>query len=122
MRRSIHLFGVVVAAALIFALTSPSAQAGRIGGPLSTVSAVPVGTSVFFDIPFGAGDPAVVTVAGDGDGTMNVLLQDADGHIAIGTGTLNRRTVSMDVYRGGMFRVEVRNLGPRELTFTLTTN
>jgi hypothetical protein len=69
-----------------------------------------------------APEPAVVTVTGDGDGTMNVLLRDADGHIAIGAGTLNQRTVSMDVYRGGMFRVEVRNLGNRDLTFTLTTN
>ena len=53
---------------------------------------------------------------------MFVLLYDSDGHAVTGTGDANRKQVSMSVYRAGVFRVEVRNLGIRDSAFTLTTN
>jgi hypothetical protein len=110
---------VILAAALVMA---PKAGAGRIGGPTTMMGTVPAATSVYYDIPFAAGDQAVVTLAGNGNSLVFVLIYDSDGHVAIGNGRMDRRTAVMDVYRTGTFRVEVRNLGVFANNFTLTTN
>ena len=46
MRRSIRIFGSALLIAVILASTNPSAHAGRIGGPLSTLAVAPVGKPV----------------------------------------------------------------------------
>jgi hypothetical protein len=86
------------------------------------VGVVTAAGSVFYDIPFAAGDMAVVTVNGDAPSLLYVLLYDADGHVATGVGTMDTKTVSMAVYRTGTFRVEVRNMALRDARFRLTTN
>jgi len=120
MKRS-TLFIAVIALIVLSLLNTP-AFAGRVGGPLYNVSTVPGGVSVYYDVYFADGEPAVVTVVGNGNSMLSVLIYDADGHVAMGTGFLDRREAVMDVYRGGMFRVEVRNVGISDNTFTLTTN
>jgi hypothetical protein len=98
------------------------ANAGRTGGPLSIVLTAPGATSMFYDIPFNGGERAVVSVVGDGTSALHVILYDADGHAAIGNQAGDRQTVAMDVYRAGMFRLEMRNLGTQPNVFLLTTN
>jgi hypothetical protein len=124
MKRSNCIAGVALAIALTLLLANPTAQAGRVGGPLDMVATVPIGQSVFFEIPFGADDQAIVTVIGDGRSVLHLLLYDFDGHVAANTTTSggDRRTVSMSVYRAGTFRVEVRNMGVQADTFVLRTN
>jgi hypothetical protein len=122
MKRSIQTLGVFLATMMMFALANPSAEAGRIGGPLSTVVGTPSGTSVFFDVSFVAGERAVINVAGNGSSQVYLLVYDSDGHVFEGVGLLDRRTVIMNVYRTGAFRVEVRNLGLLPNIVTLTTN
>jgi hypothetical protein len=51
-----------------------------------------------------------------------LYVYDADGHVTIGAGSWDRKTANLNVYRAGVFRVEVRNLGASNDTFMLTTN
>jgi len=121
MRRTNLLAAAVLAVCLVIA-TIPAARAGRVGGPGYMVGVVPAAGSVSYDIPFAAGEMALVTVTGDGSAVLDALFYDADGHSTIGVGTPDTKTVSMDVYRSGTFRVVIRNLGPRDASFRLTTN
>ena len=122
MKRSIRIIGVSLMIALMLALASPVADAGRIKGPLSTISAVPPGLSSYYEVTFAAGDQAVVSIAGDGSSIVYVFLYDSDGHIAVGAGTGDRRTAAMNVYRTGVFRVEIRNMGTLPNTVRMVTN
>jgi len=121
MKRIRILAAGALATCLLIAMI-PLARAGRVGGPEYRLGVVPAATSVYYDIPFAAGEMAVVTVNGDAPALLYVLLYDADGHVANGVGTMESKTVSMDVYRTGTLRVEVRNMGLRDASFRLTTN
>jgi hypothetical protein len=121
MKKSMHFVAVVILAASVLVLANPTVMAGRIGGPLSTVSTAPGGTSVFYDVSFAEG-PAIVTIRGDGNSLLILYVYDADGHVTIGAGSWDRKTANLNVYRAGVFRVEVRNLGASNDTFMLTTN
>jgi hypothetical protein len=122
MKRSIPYIGAFLLAASILTLVNGTAMAGRIGGPMSAVAAIPAGMSVYYDISFAADERAVVTINGTGNSIVHLLVYDSDGHVFIGTGGLDRKTVTIDVYRAGVFRVEVRNLGLKDNSVTLTTN
>jgi hypothetical protein len=125
MTRAIRILGVAGLLSAMLALGYPQVQAGRAGGPQVIVGVVPAGTSVFYDMPFEAGSPAIVSVAGNGASQLFVLLYDSDGHVAISNVNMSARppaTAVMNVYRSGMFRVEVRNVGVLNNAFTLTTN
>jgi hypothetical protein len=114
----------IVAASILgiaVCLGSP-VDAGRFGGPASSVAIAPAFQSVFVDIPFNAGQPAIVQVVGSGTTALDVLLYDGDGNVATSTGFGDRKTVSMAVYRTGIFRLEVRNLGPLANACIISTN
>src|SRR5438105_702324 len=120
MRRPIRFLGLAIVMASMLALANPSARAGRVGGPLTTVATVDRGLSVYFEISFEAGDTAVVNIAGDGRSVLELFIYDSDGHAARGEGGWgDKKTATMDVYRSGVFRVEVRNLSVYPDTFTL---
>src|SRR6266542_1427728 len=114
---------LILAFALVVApsLTNVDA-AGRVGGPMSSMSTAPAGASVYFDIPFIGDEPAVVTINGDGRSILHLYLYDGDGHVAVGDGSTDRKTATMNVYRTGTFRVEVRNIGNNPDNFVITTN
>lgn len=118
MKRFLHI-AVVVSG---FILMPVAVRAGGRDGPVRTIGFAPAGTSVFYDIPFVADEPALVMVRGSGTSIMHVIVHDADGHVAVGNGRLDRKLARMDVYRGGILRVEVRNLGIRDNAFVLMTN
>lgn len=71
---------------------------------------------------FVAGERAVITVAGNGNTNLDLLVYDADGHIIVGEGLYDRKTARVDVYRTGSFRIEVRNLGLMDNAALLMTN
>jgi hypothetical protein len=122
MRRSIHFVGAVILAASILILTGPTVKAGRIGGPMSTALTIPSGMSVYYDMSFRAGERGVVTINTVPNSLVYLLVYDSDGHIFNGTGAWDHKTVIMDVYRTGVFRVEVRNTSTKDNVVTLTTN
>lgn len=124
MKSITHFLGVFILAASMLILTHTSAMAGRIGGPTSTSGLIATGGSVYYDIPFAAFERAVVTINGSSNAMLQVFMYDADGHVVTSTGLADRKliTLSMDVYRAGVFRVEIRNLGNRDCSFQLTTN
>ena len=78
MKRSIAFAGVSIMIAAILVLTNADAQAGRIGGPLTTVSTAPAGLSVYYDIPFAAGDIGEFGARNVGE-TDAVFLAGSDG-------------------------------------------
>ncbi len=125
MRRSIQRLGFALIIAAGLALATMPADAGRIGGPLTTTGMAPAGLSVYYDIPFAAGQQAVINLVGKGTAIMHLIVYDSDGHTLIGSGvpgTFDHRTVTINVYRSGNFRVEVRNIGVQDDAFSLTTN
>ena len=122
MKRCMHFGALVLLAASLLMLAAPVGNAGRVGGPMTAVSTAPAGQSVYYDISFAEKQLAVVSITGNGRSLMFILIYDADGHVTTSTGRLDRQTATIDVYRTGVFRVEVRNLGVQDNTFTLTTN
>lgn len=120
MRKLLHIAVLGIAATFI---NVPTADAGRIGGPMLRTLMVPAFESVYLDIPFAAGETAAVTIQGDGQSIVHLRLYDDDGHVAIGNGTTyGPQTASMIVGRPGMFRVEVRNIADRPSLVRLGTN
>ena len=122
MKRLTHILGAAVVGIASLMLSVPSAEAGRLGGPMTETLIVPARQSVFMDMTFVAGEQTVVTVAGNGVTNLELFVYDADGHIIVGAGLYDRKTARIDVYRTGSFRVEVRNLGPIDNAALLTTN
>lgn len=124
MLRSIHFVRVAVLAATMLILVNSTVMAGRVGGPMSTAATVALGNSVYYDIPFACNEQAVITVTATGNAIVQVFVYDSNGRVVISSGVVDRKTatITMDVTRAGNFRVEVRNLGNRESSFTLKTN
>ena len=119
MKRLTYFFGVTL---ILLAAVVSNARAGRIGGPLATTLDVPGGQSVYLDVPFVGGLPALVKIAGTGRTMMQVNLYDSDGHIATGYGRWDQKMASMNVYRSGTFRVEIINMGLYDAPVFVTTN
>jgi hypothetical protein len=122
MKRFTRALAVAVLGAATLALSSPKADAGRIGGPASATATLAAYQSEFVDVPFAVGEPAVVSVVGSGTTNVDVFIYDADGNVSIGVGSGDRKTATMSVYRAGFFRVEVRNTGPTPNTVVVSTN
>lgn len=115
------LLTTLLGVSALFVWNDPVA-AGRIGGAIAERMTLAPNQSAVFDVPFAAGEPAVVSVLGNGTANLDVALYDGDGNSARGIGFTDRKTASMRVYREGLFRIEVRNLSPTTSTFVLRTN
>ena len=98
------------------------AQAGRVGGPVTTLLFIPAYECVYVDAPFTVGEPAIVTIAGDGNSDLDLYLYDADGHVSPATGYGDSKFATMQVYRTGFFVSQVTNRGPWDATVVMTTN
>ncbi len=122
MKRLTHILGAAVVGFASLMLSVPSADAGRLGGPMTETLIVPARQSIYYDVTFVAGEQAVVTIAGNGASNLELFVYDADGHIIVGAGAFDQKTARIDVYRTGSFRIEVRNFGPLDNTAVLTMN
>ncbi|HYV39118.1 MAG TPA: hypothetical protein VE988_25755 [Gemmataceae bacterium] len=114
------LLAAIMAVGLVTLCDAP-ANGGRTGGPAFETNTCPANGSIFYDIEFNANEPAIVTVTGNGT-NLDLLIYDSDGHEALGIGFADRKVATMNVYRAGLFRIEVRNLGPLTNTFKISTN
>jgi hypothetical protein len=123
MRRIMMVVACLVAAVSWLSPVSHSrAEAGRIGGPATAMVFVPAFDSLYVDAPFAADQLAMVTIAGDGNGDLELFLYDADGHVSTSTGFGDRKLAMMRVYRSGFFVVEIRNRGPWASAVLVTMN
>jgi hypothetical protein len=122
MKRLMRTLAAAVLGAATLTVPTQWAEAGRLGGPASDSGTVAANQSVFFDVAFAAGEPAIVTVVGSGNSTLDLFVYDADGNVTPGAGGGDRKTAVVDVYRAGTFRVEIRNLGPSMNSFVVRTN
>jgi len=93
-----------------------------VGGPTSEVGTIAANDTISFDVPFLGGESAIVSVTGNGSTNLELYIYDADGHVSTGVGIGDRKMASMNVYRAGFFRVEVRNLGPVANDLVISTN
>jgi hypothetical protein len=118
-----RLLGATIlgAVALLF-WPGETVDADRAGGPASEVRTVAPFRSVFFDTVFLADRPAIVEISGNGATNLELMLYDSDNHITVGVGAVDQKKATMNVYRTGSFRIEVRNLGAKDNTFLITTN
>jgi hypothetical protein len=98
------------------------AAAGRRGGPATeTVTLGPYESRTFY-VPFAGGEPAVVSLGGPATTNVEMLVYDGDGNVT-GTDVIRSRKVAViNVYRAGLFRVELRNIGPLRSTVRVRTN
>jgi hypothetical protein len=118
-----HTRALAVAALALAVIGSTGrAYAGRIGGPAAEFGTVPAGQSVFFTIPFEERAQATVAVMGNGPGNVDLYIYDADGNVTEGGGMAERRSATVNVYRAGYFRVELRNTGTVPSTVLVGTN
>jgi hypothetical protein len=110
----------VVGAALL--ASGQQAAAGRLGGPAAeTVTLGPFETRTFY-VPFAANQPAVVALGGPATTNVEMIVYDGDGNVT-GTDVVRGRKVAViNVYRAGLFRVELRNIGPMRSTVRVRTN
>ncbi|HYV35676.1 MAG TPA: hypothetical protein VE988_08225 [Gemmataceae bacterium] len=122
MKRFTRYFAIALVVVTVAAFCSQTAFAGRTGGASSGYGTVSPGLSMYYDISFDADYTAVVTAVSTGNAPIEVFIYDSDGHIARGTGRGTAKTATMDVYRTGVFRVEVRNMGDAPTTFVINTN
>lgn len=122
MKRNKSLFGIAILAIASCGVFCQMTDGGRIGGAISDVGVVPRNQSVYVDIPFAAGEPALVSIAGSGTTNLDLYVYDGDGNSTAGVGFGDRKMATLDVYRAGFFRIEVRNLGPADNAFRLSTN
>src|SRR5262249_27404743 len=115
-------FARTLAVLVAAAVATTHAEAGRIGGPMSDVGTIDPGQTVWFDVPFAAGVPASVAVMGYGTGNVELRIYDGDGNVVQGRGAFERRTATVNVYRAGYFRVELRNTGSVPSSVVFGTN
>src|SRR5437879_5537562 len=122
MKSFTRIFGVAALALAATLMSGQKVEAGRIGGPAAvTVTLAPYQVESV-DVPFAGDLPAVVTVDGPGAINVELYVRDGDGNVTQPVLVNGRKTVIINVYREGLFRVEVRNVTPRESTITVSTN
>lgn len=113
---------ILLIAALTLAIASGHAEAGRLGGPITDSALVMPGQSLYFDVSFVAGFPAEVAIASQYSDAVELYVYDGDGNVTRGVGLMGRRLATIDVYRTGPFRVELRNTGYLASTVVVQTN
>ncbi len=103
-------------------LCLPSVDAGRVGGAVRTNAFIGLGETVSFNVEFTEGR-ARVSVVGEGKTAISIRIYDGDGNVTVGTGRFfDRQTATLHVYRSGVFRVEIRNMGSQGENVTIATN
>src|SRR4051812_42727582 len=78
------LLAVIILGDAAITVSSPKAEAGRIGGPVSEAASVGAFDSTYFNIEFAAGEPAVVTVLRAGGTNLALIMYDVDGNVMQG--------------------------------------
>lgn len=103
---------VMVVAAILQMVAPFSATADPMGGAQRGTHRVAAYSSRTFDVACNGGEVTAVSVHGDGDTDLDVLVYDGRGVlIASDTDSSDRCFVTFYAITGGTFRIVVRNLG-----------
>jgi hypothetical protein len=122
MKRFIHFFAIAALAVSIAILSTPEAEAGRTGGSQSWVGVVPAYQSVYYEISFDAGAPAVIVASGSLTSGLNLIVIDSVGNRTVGRVVGAETIARFNVSQTGNFHVVVQNPGNVPNMFTLSTN
>jgi hypothetical protein len=98
------------------------AEAGRLGGPASEAITVAPFQSYAVNVTFLSGRPAMIAVEGNGVSPLEVYVYDGDGHTFTAVGRWDRKRLTINVYKQGVFQIEIRNPGPWSNTCIVSTN
>jgi hypothetical protein len=122
MKRIVRISCLAALALSVLLAGGERATAGRTGGPASAVVTLGPFEEQTVYVPFVAGEPAVVSVGGPAATNVELLVYDGDGNVT-GTDVIRGSKVAIiNVYRAGLFRVELRNIGPIRSTVIVRTN
>src|SRR5689334_19047666 len=112
----------MIAAAALLTLAS-NAFAGDPTGANAGFADVSARSTDVYAIPFAGGEPALVTVRGDGDTDLDLYVYDENGNlICSDTDYTDQLICSWSPRWTGMFRIEVRNLGNVYNRYQVRTN
>jgi hypothetical protein len=123
MKRLIHFLAIAALVGSIAVLSTSDVKAGRTGGSQSWVGIVPAYQSVYYDISFDAGAPAVIVASGTTTtGGLNLIVTDSVGNSWVGRSKGPQTIVRFQVVQTGNFHVVVQNPGNLPNMFVLSTN
>jgi hypothetical protein len=112
-----------VAAAVLFAGAGRQAEAGAVKGAIKRVNTVQGFHVMTYKVTFEPGHLAVVTVQGDGDTALAVVILDAQGRrVAAGRKVGEVSRVRWTPASNGPYRIRIHNRGGVPNRFLLQTN
>jgi hypothetical protein len=122
MKNLTRICGLAVLALAALLASGQEATGGQPGGPTTdTVTLAPFETRTFY-VAFAAGEPAVVSLGGPAATNVEMTVYDGDGNVTRTDVVRGRKVAVINVYRAGLFRVELRNIGPMKSTVRVRTN
>lgn len=96
---------------------------GRVGGPVRHRDSVRARHHDIYNVRFYGGEPAIVTVVGDGDTDLDLRIYDQNGNlICRDTDYTDRNYCRWQPLWTGNFRIKVTNLGRVYNRYTISTN
>ncbi|NKB27978.1 MAG: hypothetical protein GKR99_10645 [Rhodobacteraceae bacterium] len=96
---------------------------GRIGGASRTLSRLPAGYNDDWEIPFFGGRFAEISIIGDGDADLDVIVSDENGNtICLDVSYSDRFYCAFNPLWDGYFYVRVSNMGRLRNSYYLLTN
>jgi hypothetical protein len=96
---------------------------GAVGGPKWAVDVIPNGGTHTYDISFRAGEYSEVAISGNGASDLDLYIYDGYGNLVIGDeGYSDQSTLWFVASRTGVFRIVIKNWGPRANRYGLYTN
>ena len=116
-----HLTGWIVAATAVALMAVPAAQAGRFAGPGSDAAVVSAYGSITYTERFEGDEAAVVTIKGDGDTVLTVVVYDQNGNLIDSDVGVSCQVRWVPRWTG-KFKIVVNNLGDESNQFRLKTN
>ena len=89
-----------------------SASAGAVNGPQATTTRVEAHDSDVFNVRFFGGQLARVSIRGDGDTDLDLIIKDRYGNeVCRADGLRDVETCRFEPENTGTYHIEVRNLG-----------
>jgi hypothetical protein len=118
-----HRNALAVSILCTSAMVSGQALAGAVNGPSASNYVVAPNQSDALSVTFRAGDPARVTIVGDGDTDLVLQVFDRDGRRmcrAVGAGDI--RSCRFRASQTAPYRVEVTNIGDQPNVYFFAHN
>ncbi|MCU0950225.1 MAG: hypothetical protein MUC68_03995 [Burkholderiaceae bacterium] len=109
--------------ALIAVTAAGSAVAGAVGGPKASTTRVEANSQDVFNVRFFGGELARVSIIGDGDTDLDLVVKDRFGDVVCrADGNSDAETCRFVPDVTATYRIEVRNLGRVYNAYRISTN